>query len=304
MIRLSSILVIPFIVMTACVDPGQSLMQPVSGHSSSWHDSGDSEDICREYLVLLGGAQSMHYGMYNEYGDNIEDLQEFLQIPVESIYCPVNGEYLFSGDINDEYYIECPSDVVMSHGHIWNGFVSWPPDPSEYLEFCRSNMRSLASACAMYYGMYSCYPDSIEDLQEFFSIPVDSIHCPVNGEYIFSGDDENYCIACPSNETLSHGNIVNGTVSWPPDPSDYLEICRSNMRCLATACAMYYGYNNRYPEVLSDLEEVMENWDLECPAYASIYLYETNQEGDSYTLTCPLPLHPNHGCFVDGYPNW
>ncbi len=214
MIRLLSILLIPFIVMTACVDSGQSVMQPVSGHSSSWHDTGDSEDLCHKYLVSLGVAQAMHYGMYNEYADNIEDLQEF------------------------------------------------------------------------------------------FSIPVDSMHCPVNGEYIFSCDDDNYCIACPSNEMMSHGNIINGIVSWPPDPSNYLEACRSNMWCLATACAMYFGHHNCYPEVLSDLKEFMQNWNVECPACTSIYLYETNQEGDSYTITCPLPVGPNHGSIVDGYPSW
>lgn len=214
MSRLFTILLIPIIVMTACVDSGQSVMQPVSGHGSGWRGSGDSEDICHKYLVSLGVAQSMYYGMYNEFADNIDDLQEFLQIPV------------------------------------------------------------------------------------------DSIHCPVNGEYIFSCNDDYYCIACPSNETLSHGNIINGVVSWPPDPSEYLEICRSNMRTLATACAMYYGLHSRFPEALSDLEEFMQNWDVECPAYASIYLYETNPEGDTYTLTCPLPAIHNHGNIVDGVTSW
>ncbi|MCK4504538.1 MAG: hypothetical protein KAW14_02885 [Candidatus Aegiribacteria sp.] len=214
MIRLSSILLIPFIVMTACVDTGQSVTQPVTGHSSNWHDGKNSEEICHEYLVSLGVAQSMYYGMYNEFADNIEDLQQF------------------------------------------------------------------------------------------FPYPVDSIYCPVNGEYIFTVDDENYCIACPSNQMMSHGNILNGVVSWPPDPSEYLEVCRSNMMSLASGCAMYYGLYNCYPGVLSDLEEVMGNWDMECPACASIYMYETNPEGDSYTITCPLPTDPNHGSVVDGYISW
>ena len=213
MIRFS-ILLIPFIVITSCVDTGQNVTQPVTGHSSGWHDGGSVEEICHEYLVSLGVAQSMYYGMYNEYADDIEDLQELFPFPVESIYCPVNGEY------------------------------------------------------------------------------------------IFSVDDESYCIACPSNVIPSHGYILNGVVSWTPDPSECFKYCQSNMRSLATACTMYYGLNNRYPEELSDLEEVMQNWDLECPAYASIYLYETNPEGDSYTITCPLPVDPNHGSIVDGLTSW
>ncbi|MCD4846573.1 MAG: hypothetical protein K8R76_00105 [Candidatus Aegiribacteria sp.] len=304
MIRLLVILLIPFIVMTACVDTEQSVTQPESGYSSGWRDGGSAEEICHEYMELLGDAQTMHYGKYNEYTDNIEDLQEFLQIPVESIYCPVNGEYLFSGDISNEYYIECPSGAEMSHGHIWIGYTSWPPDPSEHTEICHERMINLASACSMYYGKYNCYPDGIEDLQEFFTIPVDSIQCPVNGEYIIEGDEEDCYIACPSNVIPSHGYILNGVVSWPPDPSDYLEYCRSNMRSLATACAMYYGSNNRYPEELSDLEEFMENWDLECPACDTMYLYETNPEGDWYSITCPLPGNHNHGSIVDGSASW
>lgn len=304
MIRLISILLIPFIVMTACVDTGQSVTQPVTGHSSNWHDGKNSEEICHEYMELLGDAQTMHYGKYGEFTDNIEDLQEFLRIPVESIYCPVNGEYLFSGDIRDEYYIECPSGAGMSHGHIWNGYTSWPPDPSEHTEICHEKLVSLGVAQSMYYGMYNEFADNIEDLQQFFPFPVESIYCSVNGEYIFTADDEYYCIACPSNVIPSHGYIENGVVSWPPDPSEYLEICHSNMRSLATGCAMYCGYHNRFPEVLSDLEEVMENWDLECAACDTLYLYETNPEGDTYTITCPLPPDHNHGSVVDGITSW
>ncbi|MCK4671184.1 MAG: hypothetical protein KAT47_01490 [Candidatus Aegiribacteria sp.] len=304
MIRLISVLLIPFIVMTSCVDTGQSVTQPVTGHSSGWHDGKNPEEICHEYLELLGDVQTMHYGMYNEYTDNIEDLQEFLQIPVESIYCPVNGEYLFSGDIDYEYYIECPSGAEMSHGHIWNGFISWPYDPSEHTEICHERMINLSTACSMYYGMYGYYPDGIEDLQQFFPYPVDSIYCPVNGNYILECDEEDCYIACPSNVIPSHGYILNGETSWPYDPSNYLEGCRNNMISLATGCSMYYAENNRFPEVLSDLEEVMENWDLECPACASIYMYETNPEGDSYTITCPLPVDPNHGSIVDGCTSW
>ena len=306
MIRLLVILLIPFIVMTACVDTDQSVTQPESGYSSGWRDGGNAEEICHEYMELLGNAQTMHYGVYNEYTDNIEDLQEFLQVPVESIYCPVNGEYLFSGNVNNEYYIECPSGAEMSHGHIWNGYTSWPPDPSEYTEICHEHLVSLGVAQSMHYGMYNEYADNIEDLQQFFSIPVDSIHCPVNGEYIFTVDDENYCIACPSNVIPSHGNILNGVVSWPPDPSEYLEYCQSNMMSLTTACSMYYGIYNRFPEKLCDLgiSGVMDNWDLMCPACSLLYIYETDVSGQTFTIHCPLPTDPNHGSVVDGIPSW
>lgn len=215
MIRLISVLLIPFIIMTACVDTGQSVTQPESGYSSSWRDGGSAEEICHEYMELLGEAQTLHYAVHNAFTDNIGDLQEFLEIPVESIYCPVNGEYLFSGDISNEYYIECPTGAGMSHGHIWNGYTSWPPDPSEHTEICHARMITLATACSMYYGMY-----------------------------------------------------------------------------------------NRFPEVLSDLEEVMGNWDVECPACDTMYLYETNPEGDTYTITCPLSPDHNHGSIVDGYLSW
>ena len=304
MIRLMSILLIPFILMTACVDSDQNVTQPETGYSSGWHDGGSAEEICHDYMELLGDAQTLHYGVNNEYADNIEDLQEFLPIPVESIHCPVNGEYLFSGDISEEYYIECPTGAEMSHGHIWNGYTNWPPDPSEHTEICHERMISLATACSMYYGMYNCYPDSIEDLQQFFSIPVDYIHCPVNGDYIFSGGEEDCYIACPSDVIPSHGYILNGETSWPPDPSGYVDYCRSNMMSLASGLSIYYGMYNRFPEVLSDLEDVMENWDVECPACASIYMYETNPEGDTYTITCPISPDHNHGSIEDGMISW
>jgi len=245
----------------------------------------------------------MYYGMYNCSPDSIDDLQEFFYIPVESIQCPVNGEYIISC-FEENCYIACPSNVIMSHGNILNGECSWPYDPSNYLEECRGNMMALATGCAMYYGMYNCYPDSIEDLQQFFPYPVDYICCPVNGDYIFSGGEEDCYIACPSDVIPSHGYILNGETSWPCDPHNYFDECRSNMMSLASGLSVYFGIYNRFPEVLSDLEDVMENWDVECPACASIYMYETNPEGDTYTITCPISPDHNHGSIEDGMISW
>jgi len=75
--------------------------------------------------------------------------------------------------------------------------------------------------------------------------------------------------------------------------------CRSNMRSLATAQAMYYGNYDRYAGSALELEEMMDNApSLRCPACTEPY--EIRSGGDSYTIQCPC----GHGSVVDGICSW
>ena len=216
MTRLISILLIPFIVLTACVDTGQSVTQPLTGHSSGWHDGGNAEDICHKYLILMGIAQIMYYGVHCEFADNIEDLEKFIPLPIESVYCPVNGEYIFTVDDNG-YSITCPTNEIMSHGYIQNGVVSWPPNPSEYLEYCQSNMMSLTTACSMYYGIYNRFPEKLCDLGISGVMDNWDLMCPACSLlYIYETDvsGQTFTIHCPLPTDPNHGSVVDGIPSW------------------------------------------------------------------------------------------
>ncbi|MCK5064465.1 MAG: prepilin-type N-terminal cleavage/methylation domain-containing protein [Candidatus Fermentibacteraceae bacterium] len=83
--------------------------------------------------------------------------------------------------------------------------------------------------------------------------------------------------------------------------------CRSNLRSLGSAEAMYYGYNNVYGTIAhlvldSDGNSVMGNADvIICPTLGTGYTAAAGP--DTYTIPCPNP-DPNHGSIVDGIVSW
>jgi len=84
--------------------------------------------------------------------------------------------------------------------------------------------------------------------------------------------------------------------------------CRSNMRSLASAEAMYYGKNNFYGDI-DDLVDsnVMENaGDVRCPRDAASPYAVDGAGTDTYTIDCPDDGPPDylHGSVVDGIVSW
>ncbi len=87
----------------------------------------------------------------------------------------------------------------------------------------------------------------------------------------------------------------------------HLEVCRSCMKTIATAESMYYGDYNTYTEHFPNLRStgvwMYEAEDILCPE-CRIQFYLNCSSSEHYTLSCPLPREPNHGCIVDGIPQW
>ena len=88
---------------------------------------------------------------------------------------------------------------------------------------CQSNMRTLATAETMYYGVYDRYTDAygeLDEMQENASL----LSCPsdaLGGQYtlgIWAGPPPGYSIACaiypgPGGDPL-HGSVLDGITSW------------------------------------------------------------------------------------------
>jgi len=174
---------------------------------------------------------------------------------------------------------------------------------------CHDNMELLGTGISMFYGMTNRYPEELSELGSSGIYENWDEPCPACGElYIYDADStgDTYSIQCPMPVDPNHGYVIDGVYYWPPDTSGSQEACRSNMRCLATGCAMFYGAYNRYPEELRELgtSGIMENWDIPCPACGEIYQYSTDSIGSTYIIECPLPWDPNHGSIEDGMTSW
>lgn len=164
-----------------------------------------------------------------------------------------------------------------------------------FLYECHKNMRTIVSACVIYYAQNSTYPSDLEALGE----PYSEMTCPECGlPYELKGDQENCVLNCPLPGIPNHGSIINGVVSWPPDPGNEESDCRQNMVTIASQATIFYAYHSRYPNNLEELGMA----GVECPTCGLAYeLIGTETE---FYVGCPMPTDPNHGFIDNGTPSW
>lgn len=79
--------------------------------------------------------------------------------------------------------------------------------------------------------------------------------------------------------------------------------CRSNMRQLANAEAIYYAINSTYCLIGAlETSEVLNNATL-LICHTNSNFYTITHTGENYTVPCPNGA-PNHGSMVDGIASW
>ncbi len=81
---------------------------------------------------------------------------------------------------------------------------------------CRSNLRSLGSAEAMYYGSNNVYSDVDGLATSDVMGNASDIHCPTSGNAYSTttANSTTYVIPCAITSPLTHGSIEDGIVSW------------------------------------------------------------------------------------------
>ena len=299
------------LILLSCGDSAISMMDPDGGNTlSALVDDSVHTEICHDNMEDLSSAIIMFYARTNRFPDNLNEL-EIIEPGISNLTCPsCSLAYLY--DLSSSSFIwtvTCPLPDDPNHGYIINGQRSWPPDPQQWPGICHSNMRSLASACAMFYGSENRYPEELSELgtsgfYQFWDNP-----CPACGKlykYSTNSVGDTYSIYCPMPTDPTHGYVIDGICYWPPDPGGGVEACRSNMMSLGSGCAMFFGQENRYPVHLKELgiSGVMENWDLVCPDCGELYSYYLDSIDSTYVIQCPLPNDPCHGSIEDGMISW
>ena len=299
------------LLLLSCGESAVSMMDPDGANTLSTSDGNPKDaEVCHDNMGNLSTAIHMFFGMNNRYPDSIGEL-EMIDPKLCSLKCPsCSMLYLYDLSSSGEVWtVTCPLPVKPNHSNVVNGVSSWPPDPSEWSSICHSNMRSLASACAMFYGSENRYPDELRELGTSGIYENWDRPCPGCGELYFYDTNsigDTYSIHCPMPVDPNHGYVIDGICYWPQDTTGSQNTCRHNMMGLASGFAMFYGSYNRYPEELSELgtSGIMGNWDVPCPACGEIYHYSTDPNGQTYLIQCPLPWDPGHGSIVDGIISW
>ena len=203
--------------------------------------------------------------------------------------------------------LSCGDSAISMMDPDGGNTLSAPVDDPGQAELCHNNMRTIGGAIWMFYGMTNRYPDSLSEL-EIVEPGLCSLTCPscdLVYLYDLSGNGDVWTITCPIPVDPNHGYMLNGQGSWPPDPPAWPGICHNNMVSLASACAIYFGTYNIYPEELSELgtSGIYEFWDNPCPACGALYNYSTDLYV-TYTIQCPMPTDPDHGYVIDGVCSW
>lgn len=82
---------------------------------------------------------------------------------------------------------------------------------------CHSNMRSLASAEAMYYGKENTYCDAADLVSSGVMDNAADVTCPIgNAAYTYAADSLTYSITCSAGgpPDYPHGSVDDGIMSW------------------------------------------------------------------------------------------
>jgi len=161
-------------------------------------------DECAWNLASFCDAQAMYYASHNCYAPDIESLYQLLG---DTLTCPWTGEcyeVAFCGP--DSFWIPCPNYPL----HPGAGPGYYPPMKDLYT--CRSQMRSIASSEAMFYGRFNRYGTMQEMIDAGY---ITYMTCPGCGyDYIIELGYKTYTLYCPMPQQPSHGSVVDGMFSW------------------------------------------------------------------------------------------
>ena len=174
-------------------------------------DPGYTE-ACHQNMTSIASECVIYYAMHGTYPGTLYDLGT----PYGSLTCPqCQSLYIYQGD-QQTFSIACPLPSHPTPGLIVDGMVSWPP-PQGGARQCRSNMRTIASACVLFFAQHSSYPETLDELGP----PFDRMTCYDCGlSYVFYSYDnpaagECFFVGCPLPSEPNHGHIDNGIPSWP-----------------------------------------------------------------------------------------
>lgn len=174
------------------------------------NDPGYAE-ACHQNMRTIASQCVIYYAMNGTYPENLCDLGT----PYGSLMCPeCQSLYIYLGDQNT-FTIACPLPSNPTHGYIIDGIASWPPTQGGARQ-CRSNMRTIASACVIFFAQHSSYPETLDELGP----PFDRLTCYDCGlPYVYYSYDyppagECFFIGCPLPSDPNHGDIRNGIASW------------------------------------------------------------------------------------------
>ena len=206
------------LLLLSCGESAVSMMDPGSGNtlSAPYDDPGQTE-ICQENMTCLASACAMFFGMENRYPEELSELGSSGIYEDWDTPCPACGElYCYSTDLYVTYTIQCPMPTDPNHGYVIDGVCSWP-DTTGSEDACRSNMMSLFSGCAIFYGMENRYPDELSELGTSGVMLYWDLVCPSCRElYHYSADStgQTCLLQCPLPWDPAHGFIEDGMISW------------------------------------------------------------------------------------------
>jgi len=196
-------------LFSSCSEQGVTAPALPNGQKDG-NDPGHAE-ACHQNMTTIASQCVIYYAMHGTYPENLYDLGT----PYGSLTCPqCQSLYIYQGD-QQTFSIWCPLPSQPTHGCIVDGIVSWPPTQGG-AKLCRSNMRTIASACVLFFAQHSSYPETLDELGP----PFDRLTCFDCGlpyvyySYDLPTDGDGFFVGCPLTTDPNHGHIRDGILSW------------------------------------------------------------------------------------------
>ena len=151
---------------------------------------------------------------------------------------------------------------------------------------CRANMRTIASQQIIYFASHEHYAATLEELG------MAGVTCPQCGlDYFMEANESDFSIHCPLPSDPTHGSIIDGMATWTTFGG--MVECQANIRTMVSANLIFYAENCRFANSLEELGFE----DSTCPGCGNHYAYHTYDNGESFYISCPIPLFDCHGSF-------
>ena len=197
--------------MIGCVDPFDPASVPAQPSDIGVRGDNASipmltSDSCFHNVAILCGAQSLYYGLYGCYADDIDELYSLIG---DTLRCPWKVElYEITCCSPDSFWLQCqeyPLHAGGGPGTYWNPY-------QRAVTHCRSHMMAIASSEAMFYGQFVRYGTMDELLQAGYGPYLTCPGCHL--DYVIDLGPETYTLICPMPTSPNHGSVVDGMISW------------------------------------------------------------------------------------------
>ncbi len=173
-------------------------------------------------------------------------------------------------------------------------------------------MARIQALLEYYFIEFGNYPDSLKQMVDAFNqnVPASMVRIAVSADpatgkpftYQLQEGGAGYSLSLPDPSRYDGQQFVMTPLDWgwmkqiagSERRQRLLGMCKYNLNALATAVEMAaLDRKGQFPKDLKELIGVFMEEEIICPQSGKPYVYKLNEDGKSFTISCPQPAAHN-----------